>query len=78
MLFRSLLDYSLRAVTGGKDAMGEVTLRVQFNNDTQVITGRGSSTDIIEASAKAYLSAINKFLHEATRKRPLRAEKGLV
>ena len=73
-----LLDYSLRAVTGGKDAMGEVTLRVQFNNGSHVITGRGSSTDIIEASAKAYLSAINKFLHEATRKRPLRAEKELL
>ncbi len=72
-----LLDYSLRAITGGKDAQGEVTLRVQFNTQSQLITGRGTSTDIIEASAKAYLNAINKHLHEPVLKR-VRSEKGLV
>jgi len=71
-----LLDYSLRAITGGKDAQGEVTLRVKFGD--QVITGRGTSTDIIEASAKAYLSAINKYFHIPSPKRSVRAEKGLV
>ncbi|MFH1858372.1 MAG: 2-isopropylmalate synthase [Candidatus Omnitrophota bacterium] len=72
-----LLDYSLRAVTGGKDAQGEVVLRAKFGN--QVITGRGTSTDIIEASAKAYLSAINRYLYEPTLKRLSRSqEKGLV
>ena len=71
-----LLDYSLRAITGGKDAQGEVTLRVKFEDE--VITGRGTSTDIIEASAKAYLSAMNKYLHQPTLRRLKRAEKGLV
>ena len=55
-----LLDYSLRAVTGGQDALGEVTVRLR-DHDTEV-TGRGASTDIIEASAKAYVNAINKLV----------------
>lgn len=55
-----LIDYSLRAITGGKDAVGEVTVRVKAKK--REITGRGSSTDIIEASAKAYLNAINRLV----------------
>lgn len=55
-----LLDYSLRAVTGGKDALGEVTVKVKEGNN--IVTGRGSSTDIIEASAIAYLRAVNKIV----------------
>ncbi len=57
-----LEDYSLRAVTGGKDALGEVTVRVSRNG--KMFTGRGVSTDVIEASVKAYLSAINRVLSE--------------
>lgn len=57
-----LEDYSLRAVTGGKDALGEVTVRV--SKDGSEFTGRGVSTDIIEASIRAYLSAINRVLSE--------------
>ena len=53
-----LVDYSLRAVTSGKDALGEVTVRIKKGNKT--VTGRGTSTDVIEASAKAYINAINK------------------
>jgi len=53
-----LLEYQLRAVTGGKDAMGEVTVTVEM--DGQRVVGRGSSTDVIEASVRAYLHAINK------------------
>jgi 2-isopropylmalate synthase len=53
-----LLEYQLRAVTGGKDAMGEVTVVVEM--DGQRVVGRGSSTDVIEASVRAYLHAINK------------------
>ena len=56
-----LLDYSIQAVTRGKDALGEVHLRVKAKG--REISGRGSSTDIIEASAKAYLDAINKLLY---------------
>jgi 2-isopropylmalate synthase len=55
-----LLDYSLRAVTQGPDAMGEVSVKVDF--DGRVVVGKGSSTDVIEASARAYLNAINRLV----------------
>ena len=62
-----LVDYSLRAVSVGKDALGEVTVKIipvkgQRRGKTlsRPITGRGTSTDIIEASAKAYINAVNK------------------
>ena len=55
-----LLDYNLHAVTSGQDAQGEVTVRIEASGMT--ILGRGASTDIIEASAKAYLNAINKLM----------------
>lgn len=58
----SLREYSLDAVTGGKDAMGEVTVKVDYEGRTYV--GRGLSTDIIEASAKAYVNAVNKVIYE--------------
>ena len=53
-----MLDYNLRALTSGKDAQGEVSVRIEEGG--LLITGRGASTDIIEASAKAYLNALNK------------------
>ena len=56
-----LADYSIRSVTEGKDAIGEVTIKVQDNQHS--IVGYGASTDIIEASAKAYIDAINKVVH---------------
>ena len=66
-----MLDYSLRAVTSGKDAQGEVTVRIEEGGYT--IHGRGASTDIIEASALAYLHAINKLVRaKATRKKAKR------
>jgi 2-isopropylmalate synthase len=55
-----LIDYSLRAVTKGKDALGEVMVKVRSKG--KVVLGRGVSTDIIEASAKAYLHALNKLV----------------
>ncbi|MBN1293824.1 MAG: 2-isopropylmalate synthase [Candidatus Latescibacteria bacterium] len=55
-------EYSLRAVTEGTEAMGEVSLRMMVN-DGFVITGRGASTDILEASAKAYVDGLNKIRH---------------
>ena len=54
---RSLESYEIKAVTGGMDALGEVTVRVRNGGKT---TGRGLSTDIIEASIIAYVSAINR------------------
>jgi 2-isopropylmalate synthase len=56
-----LIDYSLRAVSQGKDALGEVTVKVDFG-DKELVTGKGASTDIIEASARAYLNAVNRYL----------------
>jgi 2-isopropylmalate synthase len=52
-------EYSLRAVTEGTEAMGEVSIKMMVNDDL-VITGRGASTDILEASAKAYVDGLNK------------------
>lgn len=54
----SLLDYSIQSVTTGTDALGSVTVRIQENN--HIYVGRGSSTDILLASAKAYIMALNK------------------
>jgi 2-isopropylmalate synthase len=61
--FRLQLEaYGLRAVTEGTDALGEVTVRV--SKDRKIFVGRGVSTDIIEASVKAYLNAINRAISE--------------
>ena len=64
-----LKDYSLRGVSHGKDALGEVSLKVDFG-DGELVTGKGASTDVIEASAKAYLNAVNRHLSSKQRKKP--------
>jgi 2-isopropylmalate synthase len=56
----NLVDFSIHSVTGGTDALGEVTVRITENN--KVFIGRGSSMDVLDASAKAYIGAINKML----------------
>lgn len=66
-----LVDYSLRAVSQGKDALGEVSVKVDFGNG-ELVTGKGASTDIIEASARAYLNSVNRFLCD--RKSTVKAE----
>ncbi|MFQ5353777.1 MAG: 2-isopropylmalate synthase [Thermodesulfobacteriota bacterium] len=53
-----LLKYSVNAITGGTDAQGEVTVRIE-EGDT-VALGQGAHTDIIVASAKAYVNALNR------------------
>ena len=50
--------YSTRAITGGKDAQGEVSVQVRHHD--RKVRGRGVSTDVIEAAVRAYLSAINR------------------
>ncbi len=60
----NLIDYQIRSVTEGEDAIGEVSLKVQDNG--HIITGTGASTDIIEASAKAYIHAVNKLIQLRT------------
>ncbi|MEW6557367.1 MAG: 2-isopropylmalate synthase [Elusimicrobiota bacterium] len=55
-----LIDYSLKSVSIGKDAVGEASVKVEHKG--KLFGGRGTSTDVIEASVKAYLSAINRIL----------------
>jgi len=54
-----LTNYEIRAVTEGTDALGEAQVKIKAG--PSVFTGRGVSTDIIKASIKAYLNAINKW-----------------
>jgi len=60
-----LMQYNVGAITSGTDAQGEVTVRVAEGNHT--VVGKGSSTDIIEASAKAYVHALNRLNYKQTR-----------
>jgi len=59
-----LKDFSIRSLTYGKDAMGEVRVVVDFEGSTT--SGKGTSTDIIEASIKAYIDAYNRFFAKKT------------
>ncbi len=61
-----LADYTLHSVTKGRDALGEVS--VKLRRQGMEVTGRGASTDIIEASAKAYVNAVNKLVSLSTRR----------
>jgi 2-isopropylmalate synthase len=56
-----LEEFMVKAITRGIDAIGEVVVRVQAE-DGKVYTGRGSDTDIIVSSAKAYVNAINRMI----------------
>ena len=69
-----LKDFALRGVSQGKDALGEVTVKADFG-DGELVTGRGASTDIIEASARAYLNAVNRFISAKKEKAGRRAKK---
>lgn len=53
-----LISYNVSSITEGLDAQGDVTIQLEINSKS--VLGRGVSTDIIEASAKAYLNAVNK------------------
>ncbi len=55
-----LTEFSVKSVTEGIDAMGEVVIRIESGGVTY--TGRGAATDIIVASAKAYMNALNRLL----------------
>ena len=60
-----LLLYSVNAITGGTDAQGEVTVRLERNG--RIVNGLGADTDIIVASAKAYINALNR-LHDGVQR----------
>jgi 2-isopropylmalate synthase len=55
-----LTEFSVKSVTEGIDAQGEVTIRIRSGEKSYV--GRGADTDIIVASAKAYMNALNRML----------------
>jgi 2-isopropylmalate synthase len=55
-----LTEFTISSVTAGIDAMGDVLIRIESDGITY--TGRGSATDIIVASARAYMNALNRLL----------------
>jgi 2-isopropylmalate synthase len=60
--------YSVNAITSGTDAQGEVTVRLEKGG--RIVNGQGADTDIVIASAKAYINACNKILQPAKRAHP--------
>jgi len=68
----NLVEYNVQAVTQGKDALGEATIKCDFG-DGRLVTGKGASTDVIEASARAYLNAVNRILAREPKRRQLDA-----
>ncbi len=68
----SLELYSVNNVTNGTDAQGEVTVRLEKAG--RIVNGLGADTDIVTASAKAYINALNKLLNANTRQHPQKSE----
>lgn len=64
--------YSVNAITTGTDSQGEVTVRLERAG--RIVNGQGADTDIIVASVKAYLNALNKVLHPVHREHPQAAD----
>ena len=57
-----LLEYTVSSVTAGIDALGEVTVRLQDAETGRIVFGRSANTDVIVASAQAYINALNRLL----------------
>jgi 2-isopropylmalate synthase len=60
--------YSVSALTSGTDAQGEVTVRLERAG--RIVNGHGADTDIVIASAKAYVNALNKLVSPSQRTHP--------
>ena len=58
-------DFQIRAVTEGREAMGETVVRLRSNG--KLYSGRGISTDIVGSSIRAYINALNKIVYEEER-----------
>lgn len=56
----ALIEYQVNSVTKGIDALGEVLVRVKDNNSGRMYTGFSANTDVVVASAQAYINAINR------------------
>ena len=67
-----LLKYAVTAVTGGTDAQGETTVQLQYNGKS--VVGRGADPDIIVASAKAYINALNRLEYLKTNVQKVKVE----
>ncbi|MEE9296890.1 MAG: 2-isopropylmalate synthase [Phycisphaerae bacterium] len=73
-----LLEYVVHAVSGGIDALGEVTVRIRGGGENpRTFSGHGADTDILVASAKAYVSAINKLARARQAGKPVPPEAAL-
>ena len=61
-----LVDYALRSIGGGEDAQGEATVKIAApasdGDVPEIFTGHGLSTNVVEASLRAYLAAVNKLI----------------
>lgn len=55
-----LVDYVVRSTSDGQDALGEVSVKVMFKNTCKPVSGKGAASDVVEASARAYLNAVNR------------------
>lgn len=85
-----LLEFNVHAVTEGIDALGEVTVRIQGENGhhtmdpqseavhSRVFGGHGADTDIIVASAKAYINALNKLIVSQTESQTIQNDYGVM
>ncbi|HTW94753.1 MAG TPA: 2-isopropylmalate synthase [Tepidisphaeraceae bacterium] len=71
----SLTDYRIRSISRGKEALGEAN--VELDHSGQTVRGRGLSTDILEASALAYLAAINRLKSMADRRKVVTQHTGV-
>jgi len=58
----TLMDYKVKSISEGKDALANVTVQVAFNKEEPAIIGHGLSIDTMLASARAYLGALNSYL----------------
>ncbi|MDR9436336.1 MAG: 2-isopropylmalate synthase [Thiohalophilus sp.] len=67
-----LLLYSVNNITSGTDAQGEVTVRMEKGG--RIVNGQGADTDIVIASAKAYINALNKIVSPVEREHPQAAD----
>ena len=67
-----LLLYSVNNITSGTDAQGEVTVRLERGG--RIVNGLGADTDIVIASAKAYINALNKIIEPSERAHPQAAD----
>ena len=68
----TVLDFKVSSVTSGGDALGDVV--IQLESDGIKASGRGVATDVVEASARAYLNAVNRIMRLRERPDPREVE----